>query len=88
MVDVMERGNEAATRPGQPQQSRREADARWRSALGERAVRRAGQASWAPTLAGSDLACLLQVIEAELLPRLLGEYRPADHAPLKAAPPG
>ena len=64
------------------------ADARLREVLTERAAERSLQAAWQPTLAGNDLACLLQVIQAELLPRLLGDYRPADQSPLKATRSG
>lgn len=37
---------------------------------------------WKPTLDASDLACLLHVIENDLLPRLVGAYAPSRHSPL------
>ena len=40
---------------------------------------------WSCSLGATDLACLLQVIEAQLLPRLIGAYRPSDSAPLKTS---
>lgn len=39
-------------------------------------------AEWSPTLGTGDLACLLQVIEKELLPRLVSAYAPSTHSPL------
>lgn len=60
------------------------ADARLRRELVDRAARRADSATWQSTLNESDLACLLGVIEAQLLPRLLREHRPVDRAPLQA----
>ena len=43
--------------------------------------RRAAQ-RWHSTLCDRDLACLLQVIETDLIPQLVGDYSPARHAPL------
>lgn len=38
---------------------------------------------WTPTIEGADLACLLRVIEGELLPRLVKAYAPASATPLR-----
>lgn len=43
------------------------------------------RAEWSPTLEGGDLACLLRVIESELLPRLVEAYAPSKHSPLRAS---
>lgn len=37
---------------------------------------------WSSTLCQQDLQCLLQVIETDLIPRLLSGYSPAASAPL------
>ena len=42
-------------------------------------------AEWSPTLGAGDLACLMQVIENELLPRLVSAYAPSKHSPLPRA---
>ncbi len=36
---------------------------------------------WSSTLCDQDLQCLLRVIEADLIPQLLGGYSPARYAP-------
>jgi hypothetical protein len=38
---------------------------------------------WKSALNAEDLQCLLQVIEGELIPRLVTEYSPARQAPLR-----
>ena len=37
---------------------------------------------WCSTLGERDLQCLLQILEADLIPQLLNSYSPARHAPL------
>ena len=72
MVAVIQRGGpaEAPAQRERVQLETRRGDTAVRRALVERADARARQPSWAPTLAGDDLSCLLRVIEGELLPRL------------------
>jgi len=53
--------------------------------LGERSRRRAASATWSPTLGPEDLACLMSVIESQLLPTLLRSYRPAKRKPLSGS---
>lgn len=48
-------------------------------------VTRQRGAEWLPSLATRDLACLMQVIENELLPRLVSAYAPSTHSPLPRA---
>ena len=40
---------------------------------------------WKSALSQEDLQCLLQVIEGDLIPRLVAEYCPARQAPLPVA---
>ena len=89
MVDVIYSGERAAAQ----QDRQREwvsggADAMLRQLLIEPKEGAARPASWVPTLAGLDLACLLRVIESELIPRLVGECRPAKRSSLKPKRPG
>jgi hypothetical protein len=52
----------------------------------QRTVARAApgrQPEWTPTLAGDDLACLLRVIESELLPRLVDACASTHATPLR-----
>ena len=50
--------------------------------------RRSPPGRWHSSLCASDLQCLLQVIESELIPRLLNGYSPARDSPqdLRASP--
>ncbi len=41
---------------------------------------------WDTSLNDADLACLLQVLEQDLIPQLLNSYSPARHAPLDRSP--
>ena len=85
-------GNEAAVLA--PQRSRwlengqrEEASAaRWQRPL-PRPLHKARPTGWSSSLSEGDLACLLQVIESQVLPRLLQSYRPADRSPLRAGDP-
>ena len=61
------------------------AEQRFRDGLRERSLQRKGAATWSSSLSDGDLACLLQVIESQVLPRMLRDYRPSHHAPLKAS---
>ena len=61
------------------------AEAAFHQALSERSRRRAASATWSPTLGPEDLACLMSVIEGQLLPTLLRAYRPAGRAPLNGS---
>lgn len=51
----------------------------------ERGRRRVSADAWSSSLNQADLACLLQVIEGQLLPRLLRDYRPSHRSPLGAS---
>ncbi len=51
--------------------------------LSSQARRRALDATWTSTLSAKDVACLMSVIELQVLPRLVAEYRPADRNPLQ-----
>ena len=42
-------------------------------------------AEWSPTLGTEDLACLMKVIENDLVPRLVSAYAPSTHSPLPRA---
>ena len=53
--------------------------------MADLAQRRAGSATWSGTLDAKDLACLMAVIEHQLLPSLLRAYRPAERKPLNGS---
>lgn len=61
------------------------AEAALHNRLVERDRRRAGSATWSSTLNAQDLACLLSVIERQLLPSLIRSYRPAKRKPLNGS---
>jgi hypothetical protein len=42
--------------------------------------------AWSSSLCDADLQCLLQVIETELIPRLISGYSPARCLPQELAP--
>lgn len=50
--------------------------ARWRHGT--------ARGGWSSTMGEADLACLLQVLEEQVLPRLISDYRPADRSPLRS----
>jgi hypothetical protein len=88
MAEVIQGGAAAATRAGRVAYGRgngENVDEKLRRELAEGGERRARSATWSSSLCQSDLACLLTVIETQVLPRLLREYRPADRSPLKAS---
>ena len=60
------------------------AESAFHDELSER-MRRAASATWSPTLGPEDLACLMSVIESQLLPTLLRSYRPARRTPLNGS---
>jgi hypothetical protein len=41
---------------------------------------------WSSSLCEADLHCLLQVIEAELIPQLISDYSPARCSPQELSP--
>ena len=66
-----------------PQHVLEPAEALFHRGLAETAQPRTVAATWTSSLCDADLARLMSVIEAQLLPRLLREYRPADASALK-----
>ncbi len=85
MTDVYQGSRSARAGSGSsgPQHGLEPAEAMLHRGLAETAQRRAVATTWISSLCDADLACLMAVIEAQLLPRLLREYRPADASPLK-----
>ncbi len=49
-------------------------------------VLRPARAPWCSSLSATDLQCLLQVIEAELIPQLVRGYSPARCSPQELSP--
>lgn len=82
MAEVLERSVAFSRRS---KRSGGAAEAALHEELGERSRHRAESATWSPTLDPRDLACLMSVIGAELLPRLLRSYRPAERKPLNGS---
>ena len=80
MTDVYQASQatqDAAVRPSQ-NASVGAAEAAFHRRLEQAAQRRSAAAGWTTSLCESDLACLMSVLEQEVLPRLVSSYRPAD----------
>ena len=80
MTDVYEVRHEvlsASVRPAETA-STGAAEAAFHRQLQRGAERRAASAGWSSSLCESDLACLMSVLERDVLPRIVGSYRPAD----------
>lgn len=84
MAEIVQEGAAGAVRSRRMQASREDpAEAALHRRLADRALVRTSSATWSSTLCAADLACLMSVIESQLLPRLLREFRPDGRAHLK-----
>ena len=84
MAGIVQESAAGAVRSRRPRAGQVDpAEAALHRQLADLALGRTRSATWSSTLCAADLTCLMCVIESQVLPRLLREYRPDGSVHLK-----